>query len=287
MSRSDILPKNSTLMVSSQAVQLGKYPIPVGDWEPLPTSKHHICMHIGAPISTRRSLDGRTQDRVQFAGDFDIVPARMAGRWRNEQAFELLVVEIEPSIAARFGDDLAVDDVMLPGLQLRDPHLYHLTLALKADVEEPSLAGQLYRESLMTALLTRLFILQRRFEPAANQTTSLFTPLQQRKLVEFIEENLANDLSIPSLAAYVGYGLSRFKTLFKNSFGATPHAYVLQRRVERAKCLIEAGTLTLSQVALEAGFAHQSHMSKAFHQSFNISPSDLRRMRHVKTPPIR
>jgi AraC family transcriptional regulator len=207
----------------------------------------------------------------------------MAGLWRNEGAFELMLVEIEPSVAALFGDDPTVDNLIAPALQIRDQHLYHLTLALKAEEEEQSPAGPLYKESLIIALLTRLFMLQRRVELVANQTTSVFTPFQQRELAEFIEANLANDLSIPALASVVGYGLSRFKTLFKVSFGAAPHAYVLQRRVERAKCLIETSVLPLCQVALETGFAHQSHMANAFHRKFNISPGDLRRMRNIKS----
>ena len=100
--------------------------------------------------------------------------------------------------------------------------------------------------------------------------------MQQQRLVEYIEANISTELSLAELARIAGYGISRFKTLFKNSFGCTPHVYVLKRRVERAKTLIGAGALPLSLIALESGFSHQSHMATAFRRSLGISPRQLR-----------
>jgi AraC family transcriptional regulator len=239
-------------------------------------------MHIGPPVATRRSLDGRTQQRVQRAGDIDIVPSGMAGRWRNEGAFELLLVEIAPAMVAWLGDDPAAAPSIRPALRLRDAQLYHLTLALTADAGEPGPMGELYRESVMTALLTRLIVLQDRAQGTEADMRSRFTPLQQRRLAEFIEDNIPSELNLPVLAALTGYGLSRFKTLFRNTFGSAPHAYVLQRRVDHARRLIETGALPLSQIALEAGFSHQSHMASALRRSLGVSPGELRR---IHAPP--
>ncbi|MGF1621888.1 MAG: helix-turn-helix domain-containing protein [Rhodomicrobiaceae bacterium] len=258
--------------------RLEKYQLSAGDVQPSPTAKHHLCMHIGPPVATRRSLDGTTQQRVQRVGDIDIVPSGMAGHWRNEEAFELLLVEIAPAMVAGLGDDPGGTPPLRPALRLRDPQLYHLTLALMADAEEPGPMGQLYRESVMTALLTRLILSQDRAQGTEADMRSRFTPLQQRRLAEFIEENIAAELNLPVLAALTGYGLSRFKTLFRNTFGCAPHAYVLQRRVDHARRLIETGALPLSQIALEAGFSHQSHMASALRRSLGISPGELRRI---------
>lgn len=272
--RQDATPADSPAQASR--FRLETYRLPAGEVEPSPTSKHHICMHVGAPVATRRSLDGRTQRRVQLAGDFDIVPCGMAGRWRNEAAFELLLVEIDPEMVRLLLDDFAGASEILPGLRLRDPHLYQLTLALRADAREPGPLGRLYSESLMTALLARLLMLQGRSHGEDRRRTARFTPAQQQRIVEFIEENIAAPLTLPDLAELTGYGLSRFKTLFGNSFGIPPHAYVLQRRVERARELIQAGALPLSQVALETGFAHQSHMASALRRYIGVPPRRLR-----------
>jgi AraC family transcriptional regulator len=257
--------------------QLGKLILPAGEVQPLPTDRHHIVMHIGAPAPTRRSLDGITQQRLQLMGDFDVVPAGMAGHWRNEELVELLLIEIDPAFSARLGDDEAAPATMLPTMQLRDPHLHNLTLALLAEYRGPVSIGRIYAESLMTAMLARLVALRNGVVVGPGDSGDRFSLLQQRRLAEYVEDNIASDLSLPSLAGMVGYGLSRFKTLFNNSFGCTPHSYVVRRRVERARALIEAGSLPLSEIALETGFSHQSHMATAFRQALGLSPGQLRR----------
>ncbi len=252
-----------------------KFVLPAGDIQPLPTHHHHIVMHIGGPVATRRSLDGTTQRRIQLAGDFDVIPAGMAGRWRNERDVELLLIEIDPEFVARLGDGDIAPAPFLPTLQLRDQQLHHLALVLMAEHRSAMPTGRLYAESLMTALLLRLSAIRNRAALAEDQGSDQLSIMQQQRLAEFIEANVASDLSLSGLASVAGYGISRFKTLFKNSFGCTPHAYVLMRRVERAKALIAAGALPLSQIALESGFAHQSHMAAVFRRSFGVSPTQL------------
>ena len=256
--------------------RLEKLILPAGEVRPSPTTKHHICMHVGAPVVTRRSLDGRTQQRVQLIGDFDVIPAGMAGVWRNEGSVELLLIDIDPEFVGSISDDVA-PAALLPTLKLRDPHLQHLALALVAEQRGMTKTGRVYVESLMTALLARLISIQDDAEIAQDENGDRLTVLQQQRLVEFIEAHIASDLSLASLAAIAGYGLSRFKTLFKNSFGCTPHSYVVARRLERARTLIETGRLPLSEIALESGFSHQSHMALAFRQAFGVLPGQIRR----------
>jgi AraC family transcriptional regulator len=253
-----------------------KFVLPAGEIQPVPTDLHHIIMHIGAPVATRRSLDGTTQRRVQLPGDFDVIPAGMAGRWRNEKEIELLLIEIDPEFVARIGDGDIAPAPLRPTLKLRDEQLHHLAQALMAEHRRAMPTGRLYSESLMTAMLLRLTSLRNGTSPGADDSRDRLPIAQQRMLTEFIEANIASDLSLTGLAVRVGYGVSRFKTLFKASFGCTPHAYVLGRRVAHAKALIDAGALPLSQIALEAGFAHQSHMATAFRRQLGISPGQLR-----------
>jgi AraC family transcriptional regulator len=259
--------------------QLEKLVLPAGDVQPLPTVYHHIVMHIGGPAATRRSLDGATQQRMQLPGDFDVIPAGMAGRWRNEQAVELLLIEIDPEFVAKLGDGDIAPAPFLPTLKLRDQQLHHLALALMAEHRSAMPTGRLYVESLMTALLLRLISLRNEAARTWDQSRDKLSVIQQHMLAEFIESNISSDLSLSELASIVGYGVSRFKTLFKNSFGCTPHVYVLSRRIERAKALIDVGGLSLSQIALESGFSHQSHMAVAFRKSLGVSPGQLRYLR--------
>jgi AraC family transcriptional regulator len=64
--------------------------------------------------------------------------------------------------------------------------------------------------------------------------------------------------------------------LFKRSVGVPIHEYVIQRRVERARVLLVQSELPASQVALEAGFAHQSHMARSMRKQLGYTPSSVR-----------
>jgi len=72
-------------------------------------------------------------------------------------------------------------------------------------------------------------------------------------------------------------GVSRFQFLrgFARETGITPHAYLLQRRVRLARQLLIAGR-ALAEAALEAGFADQSHMTRAFRRQFGVTPARYR-----------
>jgi len=259
--------------------QLDRLILPAGDVKPVPTVYHHIVMHVGGPVATRRSLDGKTQQRIQLVGDFDVIPAGMAGRWRNESAVELMLIEVDPDFVARIGNGNIAPAPLLPTMQLRDEQMHYLALALLTEHRSAMPTGRLYLESLMSAFLLRFISIRNGTMLAQEASGYQLSISQQQKLVEFIEANISSDLSLAELADIVGYGISRFKTLFKNSFGCTPHVYVLVRRVEQAKALIDAGRLPLSQIALESGFSHQSHMAAAFRRSLGVSPGQLRRAR--------
>lgn len=93
-----------------------------------------------------------------------------------------------------------------------------------------------------------------------------------------IHDEASEPVSLADLAQTAG--LSRYQTLrlFKAEVGATPYAYLMQQRVKLAKSLISEGS-TLVEAALAAGFADQSHMTRAFGKQFGVSPGAYARAR--------
>jgi AraC family transcriptional regulator len=95
------------------------------------------------------------------------------------------------------------------------------------------------------------------------------------RLVEFVESHLDQSLTLTELAALAGLSVPHFKVLFRETFGMPVHQYVVQRRVERARALLLQGALSASQVALETGFAHQSHMAHWMNRLLGVTPREL------------
>lgn len=89
----------------------------------------------------------------------------------------------------------------------------------------------------------------------------------------YIEQHISRRISVAQLAGSVFLGESQFHMLFKEQMGITPHQYVLGKRVDMAKSLIENGNLTLGQIAELSGFSNQSTFAHTFSRLQGISPS--------------
>lgn len=101
---------------------------------------------------------------------------------------------------------------------------------------------------------------------------------QLRRVNEFVEANLAGDPSITDLARECRLSDSYFFRAFKQATGATPHRWLMRRRLERAKELLRDGELALSEVALVCGFSDQSHLSRYFARAEGYGPGKWRRL---------
>lgn len=93
----------------------------------------------------------------------------------------------------------------------------------------------------------------------------------------YIEQHLMQKISVAQLAGSVFLGESQFHSLFKDQLGITPHQYVLSKRIDMAKQLIEQRNLTLGQIAELTGFSGQSTFAHAFSRLQGISPSQYKK----------
>src|SRR6185436_18711781 len=146
--------------------------------------------------------------------------------------------------------------------------------ALKAELEAPEPAGRLYADGLAVALATRLL---QNFATVGATGRQILSKPQIRRLVEFVEANLEADLTLEQLAAVAGMSIPHLTTLFRRTMGQSVHAYVMERRVQRARDLLLRREMTIAEVALETGFAHQSHLARWMRRLLGVTPTDILR----------
>jgi len=158
-----------------------------------------------------------------------------------------------------------------------DPVLRDLMLLLVKEAEAGGPGGRVYADSLSTALAARLLFSARALPPPGGTTTSPLPRRILRRVLERIEAELDTDLTLSVLAAECGYSRAHFSRLFAAATGQTPHRYVLERRLERAKSLLERRTLSLLEIAFACGFSSHAHFSTAFRSRYGLSPSACRR----------
>jgi AraC-like DNA-binding protein len=98
-----------------------------------------------------------------------------------------------------------------------------------------------------------------------------------RRVREYVDNNLDQRIKIETLARLANLSVCYFLRPFKQSLGVTPHDYLTRRRLEHTMELLLATNMPLSQIALAAGFADQSHFARRFRQHVGMSPRDYRR----------
>jgi AraC family transcriptional regulator len=99
---------------------------------------------------------------------------------------------------------------------------------------------------------------------------------QERAIREYIHEHLQENMSLDDLAGSVGLSRYHFARRFRQSTGTTPHEFVLQQRIDRAKTLLHRTNTALLDIASVCGFADQSHMTREFRKRVNVTPGRYR-----------
>jgi AraC family transcriptional regulator len=113
--------------------------------------------------------------------------------------------------------------------------------------------------------------------PARCEGVAPLLPWQASRVREYIERNIAQGIRVSDLSAVVFRTAAHFSRAFKRSFGLTPHAYVLRRRIELASQLMIESSTPLSQIALKCGFNDQAHLCKRFRKHTGATPAAWRR----------
>ena len=97
-----------------------------------------------------------------------------------------------------------------------------------------------------------------------------------RRVLDYIGDNLAEDLSLSQLAAVAGMSPHYFSELFKQSMGRPPHSFVLSQRIARAKEGLRDPKRSVIDAGLEAGFQNASHFARTFRKLVGVTPRRFR-----------
>jgi AraC family transcriptional regulator len=157
----------------------------------------------------------------------------------------------------------AVHSALQDKRELAREHVRRASVFLQADMPTPaSLAGGPLRE-----------------EKRSKAIRGGLAPWQIRRVKTHIDANLDATITINELAQLVGLSSFHFSRTFKESFGDSPHGFVMRRRVEWAQGLMLTTKAPLGQIAVDCGLADQAHFNKLFRRFVGESPGAWRRAR--------
>jgi AraC family transcriptional regulator len=164
-----------------------------------------------------------------------------------------------------------------PRLLFEEDGLWQTVSKLKALIGSADPADRLYAEALGGLLAHELLRLHGKVAGARIPERGGLAAWQQKRVAQFMEEHLAEDVSLGVLADLVRLSPFHFVRSFKQSFGAPPHRYWRARRIERAKELLANPRASITQIAFNVGFGGTSAFSSAFHRVAGMTPSAYRR----------
>ena len=232
-----------------------------------------VITHPKSCFRAERCLDGKFKQYAHGNGRVDVVPAFLNHwtTWNREVEFS--VIAICPTLLNRTAQEARQREVeLIPQFSIDDPVIGQLASALKTEIQTGCLSGRLYGEALGLAIAARLAGNYAASNPLHKRTANGLSQLQLARVVDYIQENLAKDLSILDLATLISLSESHFSRSFNQSMGISPYQYLIQQRVERAKQLLKQQSVSISDVALDCGFANQTHLTKVFRRITATTP---------------
>ena len=163
-----------------------------------------------------------------------------------------------------------------PRYGIPDSQLANLVVNMRAEAQTGCYGGKAYAEALSIALATYLLgRYSRQRAPVANNRLTL-SNADFRRVRDYIEANLARNMGVVELADLVGLSPHHFSTLFKNAFGASPHRYILSKRIDEARRRLATCPVPLADLALDLGFSDQSHFARVFRRFTGTTPKLFR-----------
>lgn len=253
-------------------------PVPSGVFDSPMDGRHVLCLHLGHPVPVSYRMDGHERQGVRLHGQFCVVPAGASTRWIVSRPARSLLLRLTPSLLPATADAMGIGSRnadLAPSIHVRDPQIERIGWMMQAEDHDAYPGGRLFTDSLASALAARLLALQSRKHSSNSKPARALPAWRLRRVLEYIEAHLDEDLSLAELAAVAGFSLSHFKPLFKQAVGMPVHRFVLERRVERARTLLLQGKKSMSEIALEAGFSHPSHMARCMRRVLGLSPSQV------------
>jgi AraC family transcriptional regulator len=244
-----------------------------------PAITHHWLLR--PPEELDLQYEGVKRHVPPPAGAISLVPAGSAARWRWSGRRDLLAIYLESGLVAQVAAeafDLDPARLTVPPLDALDlPYLRAAMRAVDAELTAGAAGGRLAAESLANVLAVHLIrhVLAPR-SPARGRDGTLPRG-RLRAVVAYIEEHLDAGLTLGHMAAVARLSTYHFARQFKAATGLPPHQYVIMRRVERARELLQAGTdLSLAEVAACAGFSDQSQFTHHFKRVVGVTPRQFR-----------
>ena len=239
---------------------------------------HLLVMYDGARRTGETSIVGLARSGLRnHTNKLTFVPAGHAYYEWHETATPTRVtfLYLDPKWCSKSSNAVALN---LPRILFEDHVVLETATKLKSSIESGQSGNMLYAEAVASVLALELSRSHEAFSRALPPVKrGGLASWQMRGITAHIEEHLGEQTSLLTLARLARLSLHHFCRAFKQSFGASPHQYLVRRRIERAKILLAERASSVTDVGFALGYSYTSSFSVAFRKATGQTPAEFRR----------
>jgi AraC family transcriptional regulator len=239
---------------------------------------HCVVLHVSPVAAVEHKIQGVYCRFLRSPGNICLFSAGARRQLRTSDRHSVITLALSREFVDRAlgRSDGARTLELREHLELRDGRIQHIVRALELDAEEGCPSGALYGESLGLALavhLARTYSIRRL---TLRDYKGGMAPKVLRRVVDYIESHLDDDLRLSALAAVAGLSPHRFAHNFKMTTGLSPHRYVTEQKIARAKSLLRESAMSVTEIGHALGYAQPSRFSTVFNRWAGTTPSAYR-----------
>lgn len=236
--------------------------------------------HFSKPVRGEVYIAGKHMTATLRGDRISIAPPGLPLRMRCEPVLhETTVIFLNQFLLADIATEAGFSSTeILPQYNIYDPLISQIGTALDAELAARTPKPPIYAESL--ALTLAAHILCRYANPASVRLRRAGPgSVQIQKSIEFMRDNLQQDLTLAEIARSVNMSKYHFAKSFRQAMGISPHRYLTDLRIARARQLLTNISISIEEVAYSVGFTDRSHFSTQFLNTVGTTPGRYRRER--------
>ena len=241
-----------------------------------------VAIHDGKSFE----MDWRTaeSDRIQSSiishGHTHIGDARLPFWVRYSASPSFFAIALDEAFVTEVwqkGFDREGDFTIRTSIGIEDPVISRLAALGRRELSDGGAGGRLYLEGLATLLTVHLLRGFGSSRPALPQYRGGLPPRQMRRVLDYIDAHLTDELGLVELATIAGLSPNHFGEAFKTSVGKSPHRFVMEKRVQQAMDLLRHEKRSIAEIAHTAGFSSQNRLTENFRRVTGLTPGQFRR----------